>query len=97
MTATATLVDDPDMVSAMHVVDTLTPAERHNLICAAVRSALEYTRTGDVSHATKHARDLLATLELRAHPEYVEAVRRPAVRTPSPSRSIDEVLAELAG
>jgi hypothetical protein len=90
-------MSDPDAEQAMRVVDTLAPAERRNLIAAAVTSALAYARTGDVAHVTGHARNLLATLELRAHPEYVEAVRRPPVRTPGLSRSIGEVLAELVG
>jgi hypothetical protein len=90
-------LNDPDAEQAMRVVGTLTHAEQRNLIAAAVTSSLAYARTGDVAHVTGHARDLLATLELRAHPEYVEAVRRPAVRTRGPSRLIGEVLAELAG
>jgi hypothetical protein len=85
---TGVKVDDPDVLQAMEVWDSLNEAERTNLYRSTIQHMIAYRRTSDGRHLTDLAGSYEAMFQIAAIPGLRDKIR--ATREAPPPRPADE-------
>ncbi|WP_436759284.1 hypothetical protein [Streptosporangium sp. V21-05] len=83
-------LDDPQVVKAMEVYDSLKPHEQREIFRSVYRAATAFKRSGDIDHMARLAESVKTTILLHGDPATRQAILD-AQTEPSPAEDLRDV------